>query len=123
MWLSLGLGLVMAGLSLTRPYLMRLTIDRGAVAKDPKVIFWGGAAFAAVIVLEQILNFVQVYTVQISGARALTDLRRDVFGYLHGRRLAFFDRQPVGRLVTRVTNDIDAILELFASGALNAFVD
>jgi ATP-binding cassette subfamily B protein len=123
MWLSLGLGLVMAAMSLSRPYLMRLTIDRGAVAKDPKVLFWGGAAFAAVIVFEQVLNFIQVYTVQISGARALTDLRRDVFAYLHGRRLAFFDRQPVGRLVTRVTNDIDAILELFASGALNAFVD
>src|SRR5436190_21023805 len=56
MWLSLGLGFVMAGLSLTRPYLMRLTIDRGAVAKDPHVIFLGGAAFAAVIVLEQLLN-------------------------------------------------------------------
>jgi ATP-binding cassette subfamily B protein len=46
-----------------------------------------------------------------------------VFGYLHGLRLSFFDKQPVGRLVTRVTNDVDAILELFASGALNAFGD
>ena len=123
MWLSLGLGLVTAALSLSRPYLMRITIDRGAVAKNPQVLFWGGAAFAAVIVLEQALNFIQVYSVQVSGARALADLRADVFAFLHGRRLAFFDRQPVGRLVTRVTNDIDAILELFASGALNAFVD
>jgi ATP-binding cassette subfamily B protein len=46
-----------------------------------------------------------------------------VFAFLLGRRLSFFDRQPVGRLVTRVTNDIDAVLELFASGALNAVVD
>jgi ATP-binding cassette subfamily B protein len=52
--------------------------------------------------------------VQVSGAKAMSDLRRDVFRFLHGRRLAFFDRQPVGRLVTRVTNDIDAILELIA---------
>jgi ATP-binding cassette subfamily B protein len=64
-----------------------------------------------------------VYTVQISGARAMADLRREVFWFLHGRRLAFFDRQPVGRLVTRVTNDVDAILELFASGALNSVID
>jgi ATP-binding cassette subfamily B protein len=123
LWTSIGLGLLMAGMSIARPYLMRLTIDRGVIAKDPEVLFWGGALFAGVIVCEQILNFVQVYTVQISGARALSDLRRDVFGFLHTRRMAFFDRQPVGRLVTRVTNDIDAILELFASGALNAFVD
>jgi ATP-binding cassette subfamily B multidrug efflux pump len=123
LWLSIGLGLLMAGLALLRPYLMRLTIDQGAIAKDPHMLFLGGAAFAGVIVLEQLLNFVQVYTIQISGARALTDLRREVFAFLHGRKLAFFDRQPVGRLVTRVTNDIDAILELFASGAFNAIVD
>ncbi|MFI5309319.1 MAG: ABC transporter ATP-binding protein, partial [Polyangiales bacterium] len=123
LWLSIGLGVLIAGLSLARPYLMRVTIDQGALAKDPAVLLRGGIAFALVIVLEQVVAFVQVYTVQISGARALADLRRDVFAFLQGRRLAFFDRQPVGRLVTRVTNDIDAILELFASGALNAVVD
>jgi ATP-binding cassette subfamily B protein len=83
----------------------------------------GGLAFAIVIVLEQALNFVQVYTVQVSGARAMTDMRGTVFDFLHSRRMSFFDRQPVGRLVTRVTNDVDAILELFASGAFNAVVD
>jgi ATP-binding cassette subfamily B protein len=123
LWVSVGLGAVMALLSLVRPYLMRLTIDRGALAHNPRLLFQGGAAFAVVILLEQVLNFVQVYAVQISGAHATKDLRDRVFEFLHGRRLAFFDRQPVGRLVTRVTNDIDAILELFASGALNSAVD
>jgi ATP-binding cassette subfamily B protein len=123
LWLSIGLGVVAACLSITRPYIMRLTIDRGVLAKDPHVLLQGGAAFASVIIFEQLLNFVQVYSVQLSGARALADLRKEVFAFLLGRRLAFFDRQPVGRLVTRVTNDIDAILELFASGALNAVVD
>lgn len=123
LWLSVGLGVIMAGLSLLRPYIMGKTIDAGAIAKDTDALFWGGLTFASVIVLEQILNFVQVYTVQVSGARALSDLRGEVFGFLHGQRLGFFDRQPVGRLVTRVTNDIDAILELFASGAFNAAVD
>ena len=47
LWLSIALGIVMAGLSLFRPYLMRITIDRGAIAKDPKVLLWGGAAFAS----------------------------------------------------------------------------
>ncbi len=123
LWVSIGLGVVAACLSITRPWLMRLAIDKGVIARDPVVLLKGGAAFAVVIILEQVLNFVQVYAVQLSGARALADLRREVFAFLLGRRLAFFDRQPVGRLVTRVTNDIDAILELFASGALNAVVD
>ncbi len=120
---SIALGLVMAGFSLTRPFVMRMTIDKGAVGKDPDALFVGGVTFAAIIVLEQILSFAQAYAVQVSGTRAMADLRHAVFAYLHGRRLAFFDRQPVGRLVTRVTNDVDAILELFASGAVNAFVD
>jgi ATP-binding cassette subfamily B protein len=123
LWVSIGLGLVVGCLSITRPYIMRRTIDEGALAKDPHVLLKGGAAFAVVILIEQVLNFIQVYAVQLSGARALADLRKEVFAFLLGRRLAFFDRQPVGRLVTRVTNDIDAILELFASGALNAVVD
>jgi ATP-binding cassette, subfamily B, multidrug efflux pump len=123
LWLSIGLGVLTAGMSLLRPFLMRYAIDRGALAHDPHALLMGGIGFAVVIVGEQLVNFVQVYAVQISGARATSDLRRDVFAFLHGRKLAFFDRQPVGRLVTRVTNDIDAILELFASGALNAVVD
>jgi ATP-binding cassette subfamily B protein len=123
LWLSIGLAVVTACMSLTRPYLMRYAIDRGALAGNPRVLFWGGLGFAGVIVGEQLINFVQVYAVQISGARAMSDLRRHVFAFLQGRKLAFFDRQPVGRLVTRVTNDIDAILELFASGALDAIVD
>jgi ATP-binding cassette subfamily B protein len=123
LWTSIGLGVVVACLSITRPWLMRLTIDKGVLAKDTHVLLKGGALFAIVILTEQALNFVQVYAVQLSGARACADLRKQVFAFLLGRRLAFFDRQPVGRLVTRVTNDIDAILELFASGALNAVVD
>ena len=123
LFLSIGLGLLIAAFSLARPYVMRVTIDEGAIGKDPDALFRGGVTFAAIILLEQILSFAQAYAVQISGTRAMADLRRDVFFFLHGRRLAFFDRQPVGRLVTRVTNDIDAILELFASGALNAVVD
>lgn len=51
------------------------------------------------------------------------DLRAHVFQFLHTRKLAFFDRTPVGRLVTRVTNDVDAINEVFASGAFNAIGD
>ena len=65
----------------------------------------------------------QMYSMQIAGARAMADLRAHVFRFLHTRSLGFFDRTPVGRLVTRVTNDVDAIGELFASGALNAIGD
>src|SRR5258708_30112222 len=73
--------------------------------------------------VEETLTFFQIYSMQVAGARAMADLRTHVFRFLHGLRLGFFDRQPIGRLVTRVTNDVDAISELFASRALNAVGD
>jgi ATP-binding cassette subfamily B protein len=84
---------------------------------------WAGLTFAAVLLLEQAIAFPQMYFMQLAGARSMADLRLHVFRFLHTRRLGFFDRTPVGRLVTRVTNDVDAINEMFASGALNAFGD
>lgn len=89
---------------------------------------WGtfvryGVMLFVLMVIEQSIGFPQVYLMQIAGARSMGDLRAHVFRFLHTRRLAFFDRTPVGRLVTRVTNDVDAINEMFASGALNAVGD
>lgn len=120
---ALGVLVVTAVSSLVRPLIMRVTIDHGVLTHRPSVLMRGGLALAAVVVLEQTLTFVQIYTMQIVGARAMADLREHVFRFLHSLRLGFFDTQPVGRLVTRVTNDVDAVLELFASGALNAFGD
>ena len=123
LWLSLGLGVVIALIGLTRPYLMQLTIDRGVMTGDSDALLKYGLLFALVIVTEQALNFAQVYSAQMVGARSMADLRSHLFGFLHNIRLSYFDRQPVGRLVTRVTNDVDAILELFASGSLSAVID
>src|SRR6201999_3207295 len=75
------------------------------------------------LIVEQTIAFPQMYLMQITGARAMADLRLHVFRFLHTRKLGFFDRTPVGRLVTRVTNDVDAINEMFGSGALNALGD
>jgi ATP-binding cassette, subfamily B, multidrug efflux pump len=121
--LSVGVILVTAAGSMLRPLIMLHAIDQGVLAGRPDVLLRGGLWIAALVVIEQVLGFVQIYAMQVVGARAMADLRREVFRHLHSLRLGFFDRQPVGRLVTRVTNDVDAILELFASGALNAVGD
>src|SRR5262249_31100124 len=123
LYLSLSLLLVTAALSLVRPLIMRSIIDSGSIAKDPAQMMRGGYLLLAVVVVEQTLTFFQMYSMQLAGARSMAGLRVRVFECLHGLRLGFFDRQPIGRLVTRVTNDVDAISELFASGALNAVGD
>ena len=123
LFLALGGVLVTAATSLLRPLVMLDAIDNGVLAGDAGVLLRGGIALAGLVIVEQVLLYVQVYTTQILGARATSDLRRDIFVFLHQLRMAYFDRQPVGRLVTRVTNDVDAILELFASGAMSAVGD
>lgn len=124
-WLNAALSTMIftAGLSLLRPMIMQRTLDQSISTRDPKIMLLGGALFAGVAILEQLLGFVQIYSTQIVGARAMADLRFAVFRFLGKLPLRFFDNQPVGRLVTRVTNDVDALLELFSSGALSALGD
>jgi ATP-binding cassette subfamily B protein len=124
----LGISLVallfLAALNLTRPLLMRMGLDAtGAGGAGQAGLLRAGMMLLGVIVAEQILVFLQMLAMQSVGARAMTELRVHIFAFLHTRRLGFFDSQPVGRLVTRVTNDVDALNEMFASGALNAVGD
>jgi ATP-binding cassette subfamily B protein len=123
LYASLALLVVTAAAGLVRPLLMLRLIDVGAIGKNPDAVASYGWILLGIVVVEQALTFYQVFTMQIAGARAMADLRAHVFCFLHTRRLGFFDRQPIGRLVTRVTNDTDAISEMFASGALNAVGD
>ncbi len=122
-YLSLVIGVLTAVSSLLQPLFMRYLLDDGALAGNLARLTEGALYLAGLIIFERVLSFVQVYSVQVAGAKAIAAMRRHIFEFLHELPLSFFDRQPVGRLVTRVTNDTDAILELFASGALNAFSD
>lgn len=123
LYVSLAMLVLMSGASLVRPLVMKKLIDVGAIAKDPHALGRWGVVLAVIVLVEQLFTFVQIYAMQMAGARAMAGLRAHVFRHLHALRLGFFDRQPVGRLVTRVTNDTDSVGELFASGVLNAVGD
>jgi len=120
---ALGASLLTTALVLARPLVMRWALDLGVMARDAEVLTRGGLALLGMGLVEQLLLFVQVFALQVAGARAVADLRAAVFAFLHRLRLAYFDSAPIGRLVTRVTNDTDAILELFASGIIGAVGD
>ena len=115
--------LITSALALIRPLVMRRGIDEAVLKGDSHELMRVGLLFAGVLLAEQVLGFVHMYAMQIVGARSMATLRTEVFRFLHGRRLSYFDRQLVGRLVSRVTNDVDAILEAFASGAVNGIGD
>jgi ATP-binding cassette subfamily B multidrug efflux pump len=119
---SLGTLVVIAGVNLVRPLVMGDVVHQ-ADTRDPHRLMRDGFLLAGLLVVSQLLTFVQMYAMQVAGARAMADLRSTIFRFFQRLRLRYYDRTPVGRLVTRATNDVDALSELFASGALNAMGD
>jgi ATP-binding cassette, subfamily B, multidrug efflux pump len=117
------LGLITVVTSLIKPLVIKHVIDEGILLKREDVLFNGALLFAVLVIGEQALQVGRVYSSQLLGARVVSDLRRNVFAFLHTLPMRFFDRQPVGRLVTRVTGDTDTVLELTSSGALNIVTD
>lgn len=81
------------------------------------------AIFAVVLLTRFVFTVLQVYLLQYTGQRVMYDMRRDLFAHVLRLPLRFFDRNPVGRLVTRVTNDVAAINEMFTSMLVNLFRD
>ncbi|HXX66529.1 MAG TPA: ABC transporter ATP-binding protein [Polyangiaceae bacterium] len=119
---SLTTLLIIAVINLLRPLLLG-DVVRQAGARDSTRLWRDGSGLALILVVTQALTYVQMYTMQVAGARAMADLRGGIFDFFQKLRLRYYDRTPVGRLVTRATNDVDALSELFASGALNAMGD
>jgi len=119
---SLSMILLAAGLNLVRPLIMGRLISN-AQNDHPEGLLQYGIMLSLLVVFQQGLTFVQMYTMQIAGARTMADLRAHLFEFMQRLELRYYDRTPVGRLVTRATNDVDAVGELFASGVLNAIGD
>jgi ATP-binding cassette subfamily B protein len=80
------------------------------------------AIYFCVVLSAYLFEFVQIYLMQWTGQKLIFDLRRDIFRHMQRMDISFFDTHPVGRLVTRITSDVDAINEMFTAGVL-AIVD
>jgi ATP-binding cassette, subfamily B, multidrug efflux pump len=110
-------------LQLAQPYLMKLAIDRFIPARD-----LGGVNRIALVYLLAIaggfcLEFIQTWLLQTTGQRIMFDMRMEIYRKLQRLDLRFYDRNPVGRLMTRVTTDVDAINDMFTSGIVTIFGD
>jgi ATP-binding cassette subfamily B multidrug efflux pump len=122
------------------PYLLKVEVDRyldpTSASKVPPFLarylssdpFKGILQIAFVfflptVLLTFLLQFAQSFTMQLVGQRVMYDLRKELFAHLQRLQLSFYDRNPVGRMVTRVTTDVDVLNELFASGMVAIFGD
>ena len=110
-------------LQLAPPYLTKVAIDTHIAAGDIDGLTPLALLLLGVLVLSYLLEAVQTYALQVTGQRIIFDLRMQIHAHLQRLDVAFFDRNPVGRLMTRVTTDVDALNELFASGVVSVFRD
>jgi ATP-binding cassette subfamily B multidrug efflux pump len=121
--LAFGLIVIMAGLDLVGPYLTKLAIDRHLMRGDAAGLAGLAALYLLTLLLAFAVRYGQVYLLQITGQRVMMDIRRQVYANLQRLHVGYFDRNPVGRLMTRVTSDVDAVNELFTSGVVTVFGD
>ncbi|HVO80574.1 MAG TPA: ABC transporter ATP-binding protein [Terriglobales bacterium] len=134
---ALGAIVLKAGADVLGPYLTKIAIDRYLVktpgqhspfdrflSSDPMVgIAQVAALFVATLVISFFLEFLQTYFMQWTGQKVMFDLRSQIFRHLQRMHIGFYDKNPVGRLVTRVTTDVDALNEMFTSGVVAIFED
>jgi ATP-binding cassette subfamily B protein len=115
-------GLLLAtGAGLAPPYLAGKAIDDGILAGDVAALDWIVVAFLAVAVLYAAASFLQTYMVGWVGTRVLQDLRQRVFTHIQSMSIGFFTRRSPGVLISRMTNDIEALNQLVTSGVVTMF--
>jgi ATP-binding cassette subfamily B multidrug efflux pump len=119
------------------PYLVKVAVDRYlAPVKSLNSGLWSwldprpltgivqiSTIYFSLLLLTFVLEFLQTYFMQWTGQKVMFDLRSQIFRHLQHMHVAFYDKNPVGRLVTRVTTDVDALNEMFTSGVVSIFED
>jgi ATP-binding cassette subfamily B multidrug efflux pump len=121
--LAVLLLLIGAGLALVGPLLTQRALDVAIPRHDMGLLGTLAALFLAALLLEFVVEYGQTLLTTYIGQRVMYDLRMQIFGHLQRLSISFFDRNPVGRLMTRVTSDVETLNELFSSGLVTVFGD
>jgi ATP-binding cassette, subfamily B, multidrug efflux pump len=112
-----------SALELVPPYLVKLVIDRYIPARDAGGLSVVAGLYLAVLAGSFAFDYAQTWLLQLTGQRIMFDLRMQIYEHLQRLDLRFYDRNPVGRLMTRVTTDVDVLNDLFTSGVISVFGD
>ena len=116
------LGLILAtAAGLAPPYLAGRAIDSGILAGDVSALDWIVVAFVVISVIYAAATYLQTYMVGWVGTRVLQDLRERVFAHIQAMSIGFFTRRSPGVLISRMTNDIEALNQLVTTGVVTMF--
>ena len=121
--ISILLLIIVSGLRLVGPYLTLVAIDQYIMTGDSAGLTPIALLFLLVLLLQFGVGFVQTYLMNWTGQKIMYDLRMEIFTHVQKLHMGFFDRNPVGRLITRITNDVEVLNELFTAGVVSIFGD
>jgi ATP-binding cassette, subfamily B, multidrug efflux pump len=122
---AVALAAIISGsvLQLAQPYLMKIAIDRYIATQDLRGIDRIAVAYFFILIASFVLEYVQTWMLQMTGQRIMYDMRLQIYEHLQRIDLQFYDRNPVGRLMTRVTTDVDVLNDMFTAGVVSIFGD
>jgi ATP-binding cassette subfamily B multidrug efflux pump len=114
---------VEGGIQVVGPLLTRRVIDVAVPTRDTRIVAICTAFFFLALVVEFVTSYGQTWLTSLLGQRVMRDLRMEIFHHLQRLSVSYFDRNPVGRLITRVTSDVETLNELFTSGVVSGLGD
>jgi len=121
--LGILLSVAVSGMEAVRPWFTKHAVDVNIAQQDKQGLLFTALLFLGVLLARGLIQYLNTYLTQWIGQRTIFDLRMQLYEHLQGLGLKFFDRNPIGRLITRVTNDIEVLNEMFSSGIVMVFSD
>jgi ATP-binding cassette subfamily B protein len=122
-FIGVFLTLLAAFLQLAGPYLTKLAIDKYIAQKQLSGLYYILVIYFFVLIFLFLTQYAQIYITQYFGQKLMYDIRSKIFRHIQSLSLSFFDKNPVGRLMTRVTSDVEALNQMFTQGIVSIFGD
>ena len=121
--LTIFLLLLTAGLEILGPFLVKIAIDRYISPGKFEGLLYVVVLYGLVILFEFIIQYFQVYFTEYMGQKIMYDMRMNILSHINKMPMSFFDKNPTGRIMTRVTTDVQTLNEMLSSGTVTLFGD
>lgn len=121
--LGIALSVGVSAMEAVRPWFTKYAVDVNIAERDATGLLYTALGFLGVLIARGFVQYANAYITQWIGQKTIFDLRMQVFTHLQRLGLRFFDKNPIGRLITRVTNDVEVLNEMFSSGIVMVFSD
>ena len=121
--LGIVMSLVISAMEAVRPYFTKIAVDENIAHGDKQGLLVTTLLFFGVLAVRGLIQYANAYLTQWIGQRTIFDLRMEIYEHLQRLSLRFYDRNPIGRLITRVTNDVEVLNEMFSSGIVMVLSD